>query len=578
MKRILLSFSLIIFSLSSIAQQRSKAFEMNDRLGRGINMGNAFEAPDENAWGNPWKPEYFQIMADMGFQHVRLPIRWETPARSQAAHPYTINQSFLSRIKQVVDLAIEKKLIIIINMHHHELLFEDPVRERDRFLAQWRQIAEFFKDYPEELIFEVLNEPHGNLNPEMWNELFADALSIIRQTNPTRTVLLGTAEFGGLSGLAHLEVPEDENIIVTVHYYNPFNFTHQGAEWVGGEVEEWLGIKWLDTEAERESIISEFMPVIAFSEKHNVPIHVGEFGAYSKADMESRVKWTNFVARWLEEKQMSWGYWEFSAGFGIYNPATKQILQPLADALLVNEMAEPSLTEAVVLYKSNFNTNTDGWNLQVQQGLNANLRVASGKLTVGINSIGNQAWQIQLAKNNLSLHEGRMYRISVKASAAAPRNVTYYMGKASDPWNSYSGYNSISLSTEEKTFQNTFTMSNPSDTQARFVFDLGNSSEDIVISEVKFEEIRIKVVTSILKEDLPGIVYYPNPVSSYLELKNVIDYQQALLFDMQGRNLETYELNSSNVILDMRKHPFGVYMLRLHSNFRKTEYIKLLIK
>jgi endoglucanase len=195
-------------------------------------MGNCFEAPSENEWGNPWKPEYFKIMADLGFDHVRLPVRWEPADRSMATAPYTINPAFFNRIQQVVDTARKYKLHIIVNMHHHEALFEYPDGQKERFLSQWYQIADYFKNYPDTLLFEVMNEPHGNLTPEKWNTFFADALTEIRKTNPARMVLMGTADYGGLGGLAKLQVPNDDNVIVTVHYYNPFNFTHQGAEWV----------------------------------------------------------------------------------------------------------------------------------------------------------------------------------------------------------------------------------------------------------------------------------------------------------------------------------------------------------
>jgi aryl-phospho-beta-D-glucosidase BglC (GH1 family) len=77
-------------------------------------MGNAFEAPTETAWGNPWQPEYFEIMAEMGFQHVRLPIRWETNERSLPHPPYTIKEEFLERIREVVDLALEQNLSLLL--------------------------------------------------------------------------------------------------------------------------------------------------------------------------------------------------------------------------------------------------------------------------------------------------------------------------------------------------------------------------------------------------------------------------------------------------------------------------------
>jgi len=56
--------------------------------------------------------------------------------------------------------------------------------------------------------------------------------------------MVGTAEWGGISALSDLDIPDGEqNVIVTVHYYNPFQFTHQGAEWVDGS-DAWLGRTW----------------------------------------------------------------------------------------------------------------------------------------------------------------------------------------------------------------------------------------------------------------------------------------------------------------------------------------------
>ena len=174
-------------------------------------------------------------------------------------------------------------------MHHHEALFEDPDGQKERFLSQWNQIATFFKDYPGSLLLEVLNEPHGNLSAEKWNVFFADALAEIGKTNPSRTVVMGVTEYGGLIGIVHLDPPPDENIIMSIHYFDPFKFTHQGAEWVETDADEWLGTQWHDTEIDRETVTSEFRFAKQFAQTHQLPIHIGEFGAYSKADIESSV-------------------------------------------------------------------------------------------------------------------------------------------------------------------------------------------------------------------------------------------------------------------------------------------------
>ncbi|HEY8513857.1 MAG TPA: cellulase family glycosylhydrolase [Cyclobacteriaceae bacterium] len=573
MLRIIVSILFLAIVAGVSAQNRLPAFEMNERLGRGINMGNMFEAPTETEWGNPWDPEYFEIIADLGFQHVRLPVRWETDERSLSTPPYTIEPTFLARIKEVVDAAIANGLHIIVNMHHHDALYEDPTGQKERFLAQWSQIAEYFKDYPDMLLFEVLNEPHGNLTPALWNEFFADALAVIRETNPERVVLMGVAEYGGLGAISQLELPDDEYIIVSPHYYNPFTFTHQGAEWVGPQADAWLGTKWNDTEADRQTVASEFAYALEFSETNHVPIHVGEFGAYNKADIDSRERWTTFLARWFEEQGLSWAYWEFSAGFGIYNPSTGEFNTQLVDALLHNEMPDPVPVVAAPIYESNFSSGTDGWFLGTQGGAAGTLNASGGKLNVTITNGGSEAWHVQLVKNNIPLHQGKLYRISFKAQATEGRSATYYAGKASDPWNAYSGYNGVSLTPSEKTFSSTFTMNDPTDLVARLVFDLGQNTAGVSITEVKVEELQL-VITAVHNEThkKPGV--YPNPVVKDLFSDDFSRYREAQVYDMRGRLVVNFPISPTTTSINFEDVPRGSYILKLSGRVGE-DYIRI---
>jgi endoglucanase len=422
--KIFFSVCLFFVVLGVNAQNREKAFTINEKLGRGINYGNMFEAPSETEWGNPWKPEYAGIIAELGFNHVRIPIRWEPAGRSLSTPPYTINSSFLNRIEQVVDSALSNGLFAIINMHHHEALYESPDAQKARFLAQWEQISTFFKDYPDSLLFEILNEPHGNLTADKWNELYPQALSKIRETNPERVVMIGMPEYGGLGGLSKLQIPDDEHVILTVHYYNPFQFTHQGAGWAGEQADSWLGTEWKDTETERDVMRQDFAPLKAVEIEHNIPVHIGEFGAYSKADLKSRVRWTTFLARYFEELNWSWAYWEFSAGFGIYDPSSKTIRRELADALLHNAMPEPGSYVGIPVYSSNFLSGNDGWNLVNHQGASSQLSRTNNILSIAINNGGTAGWHVQLQKGGFSFTAGRKYRYSFKAKAASTKNIT----------------------------------------------------------------------------------------------------------------------------------------------------------
>ncbi len=565
---------LLLGSFSILAQNREHAFEINEKLGRGVNYGNMFEAPTETEWGNPWHPEYAKMIAELGFNHVRIPIRWEPKARSSSTSPYTINATFLNHIKQVVDSALNNGLIAIMNMHHHEALFDNPDGQKARFLAQWKQISEFFKDYPDDLLFEILNEPHGNISADKWNFFATDALNKIREDNPTRVVLIGTAEYGGLGGLSKLELPNDDNIILTVHYYNPFHFTHQGAEWSEG-ADAWLGTKWNDTETERQVVQNEFAPLKAFEQQQNVPIHIGEFGSYSKADETSRKKWTTYIARYLESLNWSWAYWEFSAGFGIYNPGDETYNQFLVDALLHNPIPEPAYYTGTPVYSSDFSQNTSGWNVYTQSGASAIKENSSGNLDVTINSVGSENWHVQLVKNNIRLEAGKKYRVTFTAKAAAQRQISAYTGQSSDPWSSYSGSNSFSIGTEFNTFSYVFDM-NVNDNAARIVFDLGESSENLTFKSVTLEEIVLQEPSSsVIIKDFKSKIF-PNPVNDHLVVSNLDDFKQITLRNMEGQLLINERLNDFENKINTNNLASGTYFVSLVN--QKNRYTTKIIK
>lgn len=307
------------------------AFSIDPPL-RGINLGNALEAPVEGAWGVTLQEEYFALIREAGFTAVRIPIRWSAHALPQA--PYTINPAFFDRVDWAAKHALGQGLVTIINIHHYDELVNDPPAEYERFLALWRQIAEHYRGYSANLWFEILNEPHDRLGGALWNRYAREALAIIRETNPTRPVVIGPGDWNGIGALRALELPaEDRRIVVTFHYYAPFEFTHQGAEWVAGS-QRWLGTAWQGTEAQQAAVRRDLDRAAEWAREQGRPLLMGEFGAYSKADMDSRARWTAFVAREAEARGISWAYWEFCAGFGAYDPARGTWREPLLKALI----------------------------------------------------------------------------------------------------------------------------------------------------------------------------------------------------------------------------------------------------
>lgn len=217
---------------------------VNDNLGSGINLGQALEAPREGDWGFSLEADYFAEIADTGFGHVRVPMNWA--AYADTAAPYEIPDgndptvthpdydNIWERVDWVLDQADEHDLMVILNVHHYEELHIEPLAHQDRFEAIWQQIAERYAEAGDHVVFELLNEPSAEFteDPDLWNDIFAGALAVVRESNPTRPVVVGPVAFNSVDALDDLVLPDDSHLITSIHFYEPFDFTHQGAPWI----------------------------------------------------------------------------------------------------------------------------------------------------------------------------------------------------------------------------------------------------------------------------------------------------------------------------------------------------------
>ncbi len=274
------------------------------------------------------KAEHFRLIKQAGFDHVRINL-----------HPFRHmkdGNKLPERWFKVLDWTLEQTekngLAAILDCHEYNRMGKEPKKHKDPWLAFWRQVAPRYKHKPNTVLFELLNEPHGKLTPKLWNKYLAEALAIVRESNPERTVIIGPGDWNSRNRLDELRLPEkDPNIIVTCHYYDPFKFTHQGAPWVGTPP---TGIKWQGTRKERKAMARDFDKVAVWSKGTGRRIYLGEFGAYGKADMESRVRWTSAVARAAEERGIAWGYWQFDSDFVVYDIDEAKWIEEILDALI----------------------------------------------------------------------------------------------------------------------------------------------------------------------------------------------------------------------------------------------------
>jgi endoglucanase len=313
------------------ARAGDDASSQNRRLGRGVNVL-GYDPIWESNDSARFKAEHFRIIRKGGFDTVRVNLH---PFRHMGAAPeFRLSDSWWRTTDWIVTNALAAGLNAILDFHEFEAQGKDAEGNKDRFLAFWRQVAPHFQDAPAGVVFEILNEPNGKMTSQIWNQYLAEALALIRASNPTRTVIIGPAFYNAIDHLEELKLPDqDRRIIVTVHYYTPMDFTHQGAPWAD-KYKDKLGVEWKGTPQDRADMASDFQKVQDWAKQHNRPILLGEFGAYEKGDMASRVRYTDCVARMAERLGWSWAYWQFDSNFIVYDIEKSKWFEPIYRALI----------------------------------------------------------------------------------------------------------------------------------------------------------------------------------------------------------------------------------------------------
>lgn len=333
MKFVLLGISILLLVASTSSAQdaggKGFAFEQNKRLGRGVNII-GYDPLWKDSSKARMKEKHFREIKKAGFDNVRIVI---APFKfSMGDTAFTINPAFFTTLDWAIKQSLKNKLMAIVDFHEHGAMQKDPLGTRPKLLAMWKQIAEHCKGYSNDVMFEIANEP--NMKPEIWNDIHSAAYKIIRQSNPGRTLLIGSINGNQIKFLKDLTLPaDDRNIIVAIHYYSPIQFTHQGAPW-SVKNKHLSGIEWTQTKAQEDSVKADFDMAQQWAKVNNRPLTLGEFGAYEKADMPSRIRWTNYIARQAEARKWSWSYWQFDSDFIVYDLNKDEWVEPIKEALI----------------------------------------------------------------------------------------------------------------------------------------------------------------------------------------------------------------------------------------------------
>ena len=335
MNRQLLASLIVLIAVASVTALWPKPEAEADANGipavpvqRCMNLSGAMEAPYEGLWGYTIREVDLKRIKSAGFDTVRFPVKWRL---IDSRNGPRIDPKQLARVDEVIFQALNLDLKIILNVHHYRDLFRDPDKHEPNIAAIWQQLSARYANFSHDLIFELVNEPTQKMTIERTDKLNRRLLSIVRETNPNRWVLFGTAQWGSLHGMLKSDPPYDPKAIIGFHYYEPFDFTHQGASFSDNPPP--TGTSW-GTSSDRASMREDFLAATKFRESHGMPLILGEFGVYEDVPLNLRAEWTHAVRTEAELAGFGWCYWGFGTTFKSFDQNKQAWIRPILRALI----------------------------------------------------------------------------------------------------------------------------------------------------------------------------------------------------------------------------------------------------
>jgi len=309
--------------------RKKSATDLVKEMKVGWNLGNTMDSVNdtidkaskpeawETAWGNPVTSEaLIAKMIDEGFNVIRFPVSWRNHIAE--TEDYNIEERWMARVQELVDYAYKRRAYVILNIHHegwHDPYYENKDAAEKKLKKVWAQIAEYFKDYDEHLIFEGMNEPRKCGTPVEWNggdeegwdmvnyfnRVFIETVRSGNGNNKERCLMIPGYAANCTVGIRHLEIPEgDEHIIASVHAYEPGDF----ALHVQGR-----GLWNRDT----RDIDNLALDLEELFLKKSIPVIIGEFGAMHKpveGNEASRAEWAEYFLKKMKALGVPCVWWD----------------------------------------------------------------------------------------------------------------------------------------------------------------------------------------------------------------------------------------------------------------------------
>lgn len=348
--RTILQFALVMVLFLSLwvwidetdaAGKKKSAQDVVDDMGAGWNLGNSLDAysyslgyvtPEktEKLWGNPvTTKKLIDTVADAGFRSIRIPVTYVNHIDSKGK----IDKAWLKRIGQVVKYALDNDLYVIINVHHDTgnqgwICADKNTYKTDlkNFLNIWKQVAAYFKNYDQKLLFESTNEILNTDKNWDWGKSWDDFrvvhdmnqqfINTVRKTggkNKSRFLVVST--WGASTDSCQIEQmfykkftdTVDDRLILSVHNY-------------------------MSSEASIKKVIAS---LDSYSEKYDIPIIIDEFGTTASVAMDARIKSAKYYVKTAKKAGIACFWWDNGGDYSILDRKTcKWRNQKLVNALI----------------------------------------------------------------------------------------------------------------------------------------------------------------------------------------------------------------------------------------------------
>jgi endoglucanase len=340
----------------------STATQLAAKFTLGWNVGNTMEAiGGETAWGNPLISNgLMQLVKANGITAVRIPVSWDQYADQTTA---AISATWLARVKQVVQHAVDNGLYVIVNVHWDRGWLETHINEADKVAvgykqrAYWQQIATTLRDFDEHLMFASANEPVAEDAAQMavllsYHQTFVDAVRETGGRNAYRVLVVqGPRTDIALSNSLWGAMPADtvpNRQMVEVHYYDPFNFTLMSQDEVwGNQAYYWGAPNQSTTDTIRNStwgdethVDAKFGLMKTKFVDQGIPVILGEFAAMRRdtltgdalaLHLQSRRYYHQYVVKSAVTNGLRPFFWDVgSFAGGVFNRADNTVSDPAA--------------------------------------------------------------------------------------------------------------------------------------------------------------------------------------------------------------------------------------------------------